>query len=378
MDTNPLFTNPLLMAAAADAGWVSSEIARGHGPKQPGALVISLDFELHWGVRDITPLDSGERARLHSARRLIPRMLDLFEEFSIGATWATVGLLFARSKKEAEAFMPNRRPSYREERLNPYVEKLGSGEADDPFHFAPSLIAQIANRRGQEIACHSFSHYYGMEQGQTAEDFEADLMSATAIAASTGYNIRSYVFPRNEVNREYLPALRRAGISSYRGTESASIKQGHAFAEQRRPHRRLGRLLDSYVDICGAQTIPWPKPSVPASIAASRYLRPYHPVFSPLQKYLHRRIDVAMKHAAEHGEIFHLWWHPEDFAHYPDENLQFLRSVLKSFSAYRARYGMASLSMAEVMESYEWSGFSMPQPATNFGQNSGQHIGETL
>jgi peptidoglycan/xylan/chitin deacetylase (PgdA/CDA1 family) len=317
--------------------------------QQPGALVISLDFELHWGVRDITPLDSGERARLLSARRLIPRMLDLFEEYSIHATWATVGLLFAHSKEEAEAFSPRQRPKYRDSRLDPYSEKLGSGEADDPFHFAPSLIAEIANRPGQEIACHSFSHYYGMEQGQTAEDFEADLTSAVAIAANAGYNLRSYVFPRNEVNPEYLPALQRAGIRAYRSTESASIKQGHAFAEQRRPLKRLGRLLDSYVDVCGAQTVSWPNASVPASIAASRYLRPYSPVFGPFESFLHRRIDLAMKHAAEHGEIFHLWWHPEDFAHYGDENLQFLRSVLKSFSDYRARYGMTSLSMEEVI-----------------------------
>jgi peptidoglycan/xylan/chitin deacetylase (PgdA/CDA1 family) len=328
---------------------VSPGLVTANKQKQAGALVISLDFELHWGVRDITPLDSGERARLLSARRLIPSMLDLFEEFSISATWATVGLLFAHSKEEAEAFMPKERPKYRESRLDPYSEKLGSGEDDDPFHFAPTLIAQIANRPGQEIACHSFSHYYGMEQGQTADDFEADLKSAVAIAANAGYKMRSYVFPRNEVNREYLPALKRAGIRAYRGTESVSIKQGHAFAEQRRPHRRIGRLLDSYLDVCGAQTVPWPEPSVPASIASSRYLRPYSPVFSPFESLLHRRIDLAMKHAAEQGEIFHLWWHPEDFAHYADENLQFLRRVLKSFAGYRAEYGMASLSMADLM-----------------------------
>src|SRR5215472_13914167 len=80
------------------------------GPKRPGALVISLDFELHWGVRDSASLDENERARLLSARRIVPRMLDLFEEFSIHATWATVGLLFAHSRTEVEAFKPTRRP----------------------------------------------------------------------------------------------------------------------------------------------------------------------------------------------------------------------------------------------------------------------------
>jgi hypothetical protein len=103
------------------------------------------------------------------------------------------------------------------------------------------------------------------------------------------------------------------------------------------------------MDVYGAQTVPWPAPSEPALIAASRYLRPYSPIFRPFEKLLHRRIDLAMRHAAEHGEIFHLWWHPEDFADYPDENLQFLRSVLESFAAYRAHYRMASLSMAGVL-----------------------------
>src|SRR5215472_16117200 len=86
--------------------------------KRPGALVISLDFELHWGVRDSSPLDGNERARLLSARRMVPRMLDLFEEFSIHATWATVGLMFAHSRTEVEAFRPTRRPKYRDSQLD--------------------------------------------------------------------------------------------------------------------------------------------------------------------------------------------------------------------------------------------------------------------
>ena len=318
------------------------------GQKRPGALVISLDFELHWGVRDSAPLDGNERVRLLSARRIVPRMLDLFEEFSIHATWATVGLLFAQSRTEVEAFKPTRRPKYQDSRLDPYQETLGAGEADDPFHFAPSLIAEIASRSGQEIACHSFSHYYAMEPGQAAEEFEADLMSAVAIAAQSGHRLRSYVFPRNEVNPEYLSILKRLGILAYRGTEPAKIKQARSFNEQRRPHRRLGRLLDSYVDLCGHQTCPWPQDGRLISVAASRYLRPYSPVLQPFETLRHARIEQAIKHAAEQGEVFHLWWHPEDFSYHCDENLLFLRSVLRTFDSYRAHHGMVSVGMAEI------------------------------
>ena len=55
-----------------------------------------------------------------------------------------------------------------------------------------------------------------------------------------------------------------------------------------------------------------------------------------------------MKYAAEQGEVFHLWWHPEDFAYHCNENLRFLRSVLRTFDSYRVQHGMVSLSMAEI------------------------------
>ena len=51
---------------------------------------------------------------------------------------------------------------------------------------------------------------------------------------------------------------------------------------------------------------------------------------------------------AERGEVFHLWWHPEDFSYHCDENLGFLRSVLRTFDSYRAQHGMVSVGMAEI------------------------------
>jgi peptidoglycan/xylan/chitin deacetylase (PgdA/CDA1 family) len=317
---------------------------------RPGALVISLDFELHWGVRDRAPLDWRERARLLAARSIVPRLLDLFEEFSVHATWATVGFLFARSREEAQAFMPARKPHYRESSLDPYQERVGRDEVEDPFHFAPTLIAEIAKRPGQEIGCHSFSHYYCIEEGQTADEFEADLTSAVAIAASSGYAMRSYVFPRNEVNTTYLPLLKRAGIRTYRGTESPSTKRPGPYAEQRRLHKRLARLLDSYADLYGSQTLGWPETSTLTSVAASRYLRPYSAALGPLQGFQCRRITQAIKLASRQGKIFHLWWHPEDFAMHCEENLFLLRSVLATFNSCRSEYGMVSLSMAEIGE----------------------------
>jgi hypothetical protein len=62
-----------------------------------------------------------------------------------------------------------------------------------------------------------------------------------------------------------------------------------------------------------------------------------------------QRIVGAMEHAALQGEIFHLWWHPEDFAYDCDLNLRFLRSILMAFEDFKARFDMQSLSMAEAL-----------------------------
>ena len=175
----------------------------------PGALVISLDFELHWGVRDRMKTSDPGVESLYGARKVIPRLLQLFEEYDIAATWATVGFLFARSRKEIEAYSPVTRPTYDDVKLDSYHEQIGENEDDDPLHYAPSLIEQIRSTPRQELATHTFSHYYCLEAGQTAEQFAADLKAAQAIAQSRGSHLSSIVYPRNQHNPSYISILKK-------------------------------------------------------------------------------------------------------------------------------------------------------------------------
>jgi len=315
-----------------------------------GALVISLDFELHWGVRDHTPLDQAERKRLLAARAVVPEILAAFREHRVRATWATVGLLFARSREEAMICRPERMPRYEQAGLDPYAERLGKNESEDPFHFAPSLIRMIADEPGQEVGSHSYSHYYSLEAGQGGEDFKADLASAKRIAENSGYRLRSYVFPRNQVRGNYLPMLRQAGFRTYRGTEPVSSKAPGRFQEQRKPWARALRLADAYFDLNGPQTVGFPRDENPAPVDASRYLRPFSTVLRALESTRLNRIASAMKSAAQEGRIFHLWWHPEDFASHPQQNVDFLRRALNVFDTCRRDYGMKSLSMGDMSE----------------------------
>ena len=315
-----------------------------------GALVISLDFELHWGMRDHVRTDGPYRRNFLGVREVVPRLLALFEEFGVGATWATVGMLFARSREELQRFSPTRRARYADPRLDPYGEPVGDGEADDPFHYAPSLVARIREAPRQELATHTFSHYYCREPGQDAAAFAADLASAVAIAETWGVPLRSIVFPRNQHEPAYDGALRAAGIRCYRGTQAAWMHRATRAGETTAAVR-AARYADAFVPLSGPCTTRWDalvQSSGLVDVPASFFLRPATGDWR--DELQHRRIHGAMRHAARTGAICHLWWHPHNFGADVDANVAALRRLLERWRELRDATGMESLGMAEVAE----------------------------
>ena len=195
-----------------------------------GSLVISLDFELYWGIRDKRRLADCE-ARLLGARAAIPKMLDLFARHEIAATWATVGFLFFDDKEELLGHLPEERPHYANPALSPYagLDGIGRNEAADPCHFGLSLVKRIAETPRQEVASHTFSHYYCLEDGQTPSAFAADLAAARSAAERLNIAMESLVFPRNQINETYLSVCRERGFKVVRGNPSSWL---YAAADQ--------------------------------------------------------------------------------------------------------------------------------------------------
>jgi peptidoglycan/xylan/chitin deacetylase (PgdA/CDA1 family) len=315
-----------------------------------GALVISLDFELHWGVHEITSPYGSYRQNLLGTWEAVPRILALFEEYDIAATWATVGFLFAKSRRELEEFSPSIKPQYSNSILSPYNEPIGEDETDDPLHFAPSLIETIRQTPRQELATHTFSHYFCLEPGQTREAFESDLDSALAIASKNGIQFRSLVFPRDQHNPDYDTLLVDKGIVCYRGPLRGWIYRSSLTVGERQL-KRPPRLLDRYIKLTGSHTVSWDavqKGSKLCNIPGSFFLWPYSPSKKLLEPLRLRRIAESIRRAAVCGEVFHLWWHPENFGIHIDQNVDFLRKVLESFCYYRDTHGIRSMSMVDA------------------------------
>jgi hypothetical protein len=320
-----------------------------------GAFVISLDFELHWGVRDQFLLKGAYTANLEGARTAVPKMLDLFERSDIAATWATVGFLFARSKEELLSFYPTIKPDYTDKKYDPYLEPLGNNEKDDPLHYAPSLIERIKQTPKQEIGTHTFSHYYCLEAGQTAEAFRDDLLSAIAIAKSWNIDIRSIIFPRNQVNPEYVKTLLETSVTIYRDNEPSWFYSAGATDEHSLP-KRAGRMLDTYVPLTSHNLGEWKnikQSNGLYNIPSSRFLRPYSPKLSALEALRLHRICQGITQAAKENKLYHLWWHPHNFGIYQEANLTFLQKILEHVRRCREQCGLESLTMQGIVKKLE-------------------------
>lgn len=320
------------------------------GQKDTGLFIISLDFELNWGVHDVFALEQYKK-NLLGARTAIPKMLELFRKFDIHATWATVGMLGFSTKQELLDNLPSLRPSYTDPTLTPYskLHAIGENEQQDPLHFASSLIKEIACLPHQELASHTFSHYYCMEKGQTVEEFEDDLIASKRMLAAKGHPFKSLVFPRNQMNESYLQVCRKHGITSFRGNEKSWVYKAGSTSSKGK-FLRVVRLADHYVNILGHHTYPVNKvkrdPIV--NLPSSRFLRPYEPRLKVMEPLRLRRIKNSMIHAAKHGEVYHLWWHPHNFGKNIDESIQILTEILELMVVLRNDYGFKSMNMGEA------------------------------
>ncbi len=315
-----------------------------------GNFVISLDFEIYWGVWDVLQLDQYCN-HLLGVRKVIPGLLNLFSQYGVNATFATVGFLFFDDKEELLAGLPERKPHYTDKHISPYeghFDEVGKDESEDPFHFAPSLIKKI-REAGQEIGCQTFSHYYCLESGQTIEDFREDLRAAKRIAEKRGIVLKSFVFPRNQYNEAYLKICKEEGISCFRGNETSWLYKAKD-TDSETTLRRAVRLVDAYLNLSGHHCYEpaYMKDIELCNIPASRFLRPYSKKGAVMDWLRLKRITNSMTYAAKHGLTYHLWWHPHNFGINLAENLAFLEKILQHYQKLSHKYSFSSVSMQQL------------------------------
>lgn len=320
---------------------------------KPGIFVISLDYELMWGLIDLESANQYKESNVRNVPGVVESMVALFEKYDVKATFATVGMLMCDNKDELLRFAPALKPQYSNANLSPYGNYLSKlGVKDKEVHFAPESIRLLKSSYSIEIGSHTFCHYYCWEDGQTIEQFEEDIKAAVAVAKVKGIDIKSIIFPRNNVNEDYLKICKKYGIESYRGNALRYYNKTRGRIHEL--YNRVCRFVDSYIPISGFNSykLDEQKKSCdsPLNIPASRFFRPYNKRLSLLEPLKVLRIKNEIKYAARHGEVYHLWWHPHNFGANIEQNLKELETVLKCYQYCSGQYGMQSFSMKELKD----------------------------
>ena len=318
-----------------------------------GALVISLDFELYWGI--------SSRIRYHERKeyfdttlKLIPELLKIFELYQVKATWATVGMLRNSNWDEWELNNDSlkHKPEYHDVKLNNHynVEDIIVEDRNPDHFFAGTTIDQIRSTSGQEVGCHTYSHYFCHDAQNLNQSLSEDLKLAHKLAKIDGDNLRSIVLPRNQIDDKLIGLLKDQEYETIRANPDVWYWKrkymNTVFA-------KIARLVDSYTSLFRTKGYSWDNLSIQDGIIlqpASRFLRPISKTFTTLNRARISRIKKEMRAAAKKNQIYHLWWHPHNFAVNNEQAQKDLRELLDQYKILARDYGMESLTMREIAE----------------------------
>lgn len=277
-----------------------------------GVFTLSLDFELMWGTLDVAGPERFRKACELERAVVIDRLLNLFAEFDIPATWCVVGHLFldACEAKDGVKHPDSLRPTHSWVEGDWFKHDPCGDEQTAPLFLGRSLIEKIrACPTPQEIGSHSFSHVIFGDRGCTREVAESELAKCVALAREMSIDLRSFAFPRNQVG--HLDVLQQNGITCYRGPEPNWYSSGSL------PHaaKRIAHVWDVITAARPPVVMPEMTEEGLLNIPGSMIYFPAHGWRRAIPVSLRvKRAVKGLESAARQKRVFHLWFHPVNMA----------------------------------------------------------------
>jgi len=313
-----------------------------------GVFTISLDFELIWGTLDLFGPERFRRA-CEIERSAVVRLLDLFAEFEVPATWCVVGHLFLGSCAASDGHKHPEivRPTHGWCRHDWFHFDPCGTEQTAPVFYGRSLLDRIRTCAvPQEIGSHSFSHVIFGDPGCSPATAESEISACVRLARELGIELHSFAFPRNSVG--YLDVLRRHGFRCYRGPDPTWY--------DRRPWPALVKRLCHLWDVLRAAE---PPVVVPEWTEAGLWNIPGSMIYFPmhgLRRYIPLRLRVlravkGLDAAVRRKRVFHLWFHPTNLADELECMFRGLRSILEHARRLCERGDLVMRTMAALVQS---------------------------
>lgn len=316
-----------------------------------GIFCISLDFEKFWGLHDVADPDEVS-VNLMKVSDIIKRKLEIFENKGIHATWATVGLLL--DENPIKTYSYKGKINYEIAEYSPYPLAEKYKKVEPSILSGVDEVKQILNTEHQELASHSFSHLYAIEKGIDRPAFIEDIDDMIYALSKFNSQATSIVFPRNQVNEEWLELLNSAGYKAFRGNQQNSLWSNESYSKESLV-KRGRRWSDAYFGKSKTQFSrlkDLQKIIGMINIPATRFLRPVSAKKS-LEKRKINKIKKEMELCAQEGYLYHLWWHPHNFAGEVETAFEQLNQILDHYQFLKEEYGFESLNMREISERAE-------------------------
>lgn len=194
------------------------------------------------------------------------------------------------------------------------VGKLYEGE--NPLWSGKDIINSIKKNKNQEIASHSYSH-----------EIFTEISEKQAINEIKKNKQKSFIFPRNKI--KYLNLLKKYGFKSYRGKDRSTY-------ELLLPLTPPTYNLQSTKDLL----------NIPGSMyfASNRGIKQFIPQNLRLIK-----SKTGINKAIGNKEVFHLWFHPVDFADNSKSLFDEFESILKYADQKRRENKLEIKNMNQIV-----------------------------
>ena len=306
-----------------------------------GVFVLSLDFELVWGSRDLMDQAVLGRSARVTREEVFPALLGQLTRHGMRATWATVGELFLeRGGPEIQEHLVAPQHAWLK---RPWLEGIPSGdERSHPGFYGRSLIRRLLEAE-QEVGSHGFTHAILGDEGCSSEVARSELDASVRVARELGIELESFVFPRNQVG--HLDQLAAHGFRCWRGADATWYAQRGV----PRPAARAAHLADVARGKAAPTVMPWLDEFGMWCIPGSASFLPIEGVrgLIPISRRVQRAVD-CVERAAVDRRIAHLWLHPINLASDPTRLLDMLGQVLDQVARLRDQGRIQVMSMAEV------------------------------
>jgi hypothetical protein len=199
--------------------------------------------------------------------------------------------------------------------------------------FCPEAFELVRDRGMHEIGCHGFRHVPLGHSEVTKEEACYELRKATELATFKGIELKTFVFPRNQVG--YISLLADQGYIGFRNANPATGRHG-----------RLGNLAQE-LNIWEVSQDPEPAASSLVSIPGGYFLNWRHGLREAVPGAVTlMRWRSILNDAVENNRVALLYLHPHNLIDGPG-TLELFEEVLQIASKLRESKGLAIVTQAE-------------------------------